>query len=160
MAKESCLKRVFDDFCVGGDINQLARKKPETLYRQGQGERLALVDPEKKDTLYVLGYKGRIYKVVRKYSSATLLKFDDLLGLLTQKYGASRDLSEFPGYARSQASRVGAIRRGDGQALHVWQPQGQQWYIRLRWNREFGVSLEYVAEHLAGSPDVGEESGY
>ena len=120
---------------------------------------MALVYPDGKDRLYVLGYRGRIYKVVRKYSSATLLKFEDLLGLLTRKYGTSSDASVFPGYARSQASKIGAIRRGDGRAAYVWQPQGQQWRILLSWTREFGVAVEYIAEHLSGAKQLQEESG-
>jgi len=160
MAGDACLKLVFDAYCLGGDINRLAKSRSDMLYRQVQGERLALVYPEQEDTVYVLGFRGRIYKVVRKFGAANRLRFEDLLRLLTGKYGPSQDRSQFPAYARNEASRIGAIRRGDGQALHVWRPQGQQWLLRLRWGQELGVSLEYVAEGLAGQEDDPGLSGY
>ena len=86
--------------------------------------------------------------MVRKFAIETLLKYDDLLNLLTDKYGPSSDLSQFPAYVRSQASKIGAIRRGDGRSIHGWRPAGQQWHIRLSWTREMGLSLEYIADTL------------
>jgi len=145
---EECLKLVFDRFCLGGDINLLMRRDTGMLHKQNEGDRLAVIYPEGRDLVYVLGYKGRIYKVVRKFAIETQLKYDDLLNLLTDKYGPSSDLSQFPAYVRSQASKIGAIRRGDGRSIHGWRPAGQEWHIRLSWTREMGLSLEYIADTL------------
>jgi len=147
-AAEECLKLVFDRYCLGGDINLLMRQDTGMLHNQSEGDRLAVIYPEGRDLVYVLGYKGRIYKVVRKFAIETQLKYDDLLNLLTDKYGPSSDLSQFPAYARSQASKIGAIRRGDGRSIHGWKPSGQQWHVRLSWTREMGLSLEYIADTL------------
>jgi len=147
-AAEDCLKLVFDQYCLGGDINSLMRQNTGMLHKQHEGDRLAVIYPEGRDLVYVLGYKGRIYKVVRKFATETQLKYDDLLAILDDKYGPSSDLSQFPAYVRSQASKIGAIRRGDGRSIHGWRPAGQQWHIRLSWTREMGLSLEYIADTL------------
>jgi hypothetical protein len=146
---EGCLKLVFERYCLGGDIGVLMRQHPGILHKQTEGDRLAVIYPEGRDLVYVLSYKGRIYKVVRKFAIETLLKYDDLLQILTDKYGPSSDLSEFPAYVRSQASKIGAIRRGDGRSVHGWRARGQDWHIRLSWTREMGLALEYIADTLA-----------
>lgn len=147
-AAETCTKLVFNRFCLGGDINQLARSQPGYVAEQREGERLALIYGEGSDLVYVLGYQGRIYKIVRKYDNPTLLKYDDLLQSIGGKYGQPEDLSRFPNYVRSQASRIGAIRRGDGKAVHLWRPPGERWSLALSWTREMGLSLTCSDEEL------------
>jgi hypothetical protein len=148
-ASEPCLKRVFNEYCLGGDIEQLMRQRKGYVHQEQEGERRALIYADDRDLIYVLAFQGRIYKVVRKYGSETLITFEDLLRLLNEKYGPSSDESRYPAYVRSQASKIGAIRRGDGRERHSWRPTGQSWFVRLTWTRELGLALEYVADEVA-----------
>ena len=159
-AEEDCLKLVFNRYCLGGDVNQSLRKNPQPLIQQPQGERLALIYPENRERIYVLAFRGRIYKVLRRYRHATQLKYEELYALLREKYGLGEDRSEFPEYARNAASRLGAIRRGEGRATHVWEPQDAAWHIELDWTREMGLTLAYIANALDEQQRRATEQGY
>jgi hypothetical protein len=148
-AGEPCLKLVFNEYCLGGDIEQLIRQRQGYVHEEREGDRRALIYADDRDLIYVMAFQGRIYKIVRKYGSETLLTFEDLLRLLNDKYGPSSDESRYPAYVRSQASKIGAIRRGDGRERHSWRPTGQSWFVRLTWTRELGLALEYVADKVA-----------
>jgi hypothetical protein len=143
---ESCLKRVFDRYCLGGDFNVLVRQSPP-MRQQQEGEKQAAVYWEGRGETYVLAFRQRIYKVVREQRPSSQLHFQDLVELLTQKYGKPQDRSRFPHYADSRAARIVAIRRGEGRAEQVWNP-GQGWLVELSWTRELGLALSYVAEQL------------
>jgi len=147
---ENCASLVFNRFCLGADINQLVRAQPDFVHRQREGDHFAVIYPEGRDLLYVLSYKGGIYKVVRRYEPATRLRYEDLLDQLSAKYGKGRDQSRFPSYVRSQASRLGAIRRGDGLSRYVWRLADKHVTVSLSWTREMGVSLAYSDDEAAG----------
>ncbi len=142
-AQESCLKLVFGRYCLGGDVNVLLRQPPQPLVRQEDGERQALIYSEGRDDLYVLAFRNRIYKVLRRYGLASQLRYDDLYRLLRDKYGPGRDQSRFRAHADTPARRLAAIRRGEGRAVHFWSP-AESWHIELNWTRELGLSLAYV----------------
>ncbi len=146
---DSCLKRVFNHYCLGGDVQAQLGQPPPPLFQQPDGDRLALVYQEGRERTYVMAFRGRIYKVVREYYPATQVKFDDLYTQLRGKYGEGEDRSRFPSYARSPASRLGAIRRGDGRAVHHWDAEGEGFFMELVWNRELGLTLSYWATDLA-----------
>lgn len=158
-AREQCLKLVFNDYCLGGDINLLIRQNTRYVHQEQDGERLALIYPDGRDLIYVMGFEGRIYKVLRKYGSETLLTFEDLLRLLNGKYGNSNDESQYPAYVRSHASKIGAIRRGDGRERHSWRLPAQPWLVRLSWTRELGLTLEYIADQLVGEQNRQQAEG-
>jgi hypothetical protein len=158
-AAETCDKLVFHRYCLGGEVNQILRTYPDFIQQQRDGERLAVIYAEDRDTIYVLSYQGRVYKVVRKYEPATSLRYDELLEQLTAKYGSPADLSRFPTYVRSPASRLGAIRRGDGASIHGWEFTAQGFAITLSWTREMGLSLAYVDEKLLGIQKHLEQDG-
>jgi hypothetical protein len=142
VAAEPCMKRVFNRFCLGGDVNEVLNSVSSSVARRREGDRLGLVFYEGQDKLYVLAFQGRIYRVLKLYEPATLLRYRDLRELLTRTYGAPVDESRYPAYARGPASQTGAIRRGEGQARLVWQPK-PDWSVVLQWNRENGLSLAY-----------------
>jgi hypothetical protein len=144
-AAEPCLKLVFGSYCLGGDVNPLAQRQP--LGRETEGDSLALVFQEELDQVYVLAYKARIYKVLRAYRVATQLRFDELYNLLKEKYGPGEDRSRFPEYATSPSRRIASIRRGEGQATHVWKPS-EAWHIELSWTRELGLAVAYIADTI------------
>ena len=141
-ALDGCTKQVFGLYCLGADVNALLRQRPPGD-QQRDGERLALIYDQGTEQDYVMAFRGRVYKVVRQFRVETQLKYQDIYAQLREKYGAGEDRSLFPAYAESPASRQGSIRRGDGKAIHVWNP-AETWRIELTWTREFGLSLAYV----------------
>ena len=146
-ADGACLKLVFDRYCLGGDVNRQLSDSPPPIARQSQGNSLALVFADGTTPLYVLAFSGRIYKAVRTYDGATQLRFDDLYNRLRGKYGPGTDRSRFPDNAATPAARLASIRRGEGRAVHRWEPS-KDWFVELSWTRELGISLAYVATEL------------
>ncbi len=157
---QQCLKRVFNHYCLGWDIRQLQRKRPSYDHQQSDGERFALVYTEGREKIYVMAYQGLVYKVLRQYQPATLLRYEDLRDSLDLKYGVPEDLSRFPDHARVLASKIGAIRRGEGKAMLVWQPEGEAWRVELSWTREMGLSLAYIANQMDQLQRQAREKGY
>jgi hypothetical protein len=128
------------------------------MVRQNDGERLALVFQEGPERVYVLAFRNRIYKVLRRYRAATQLRFDDLYSLLRDKYGEGEDRSRFPPYATTASRRLSSIRRGDGRAFHYWKAT-DDWHIELTWTRELGLALAYVDTALDQQQQVAVEGG-
>jgi len=158
-AQDSCLKRAFGRYCLGGDVNQLLRQTPPPMAHQADGERRALIYPQGGDDLYVLAFRGRIYKVVMRYGTATQLRYDDLYRLLRKKYGPGRDESHFPQDADTTSRRLIAIRRGEGRAIHIWRPS-DTWHIELSWTREMDLALAYVGTAADRQQQAEKESGF
>lgn len=159
LAGDSCLKLVFERYCLGGDVNALLREGPQPDYKHAEGERLAHIFREGPERIYVLSFRDHIYKVLRRYRSATQLRYDDLYALLRDKYGPGEDRSRFPPYATTASRKLGSIRRGDGQAVHHWTPS-EDWFVDLTWTREMGLSLAYVATELNNQQKAAAEQGF
>ena len=157
VADEACLKLVFGRYCLGGDVSRIPQPAPP-LARQTQGDSLALVFPDGPNQLYVLAHANRVYKVVRAYAVSTQLRFDELYNELLPLYGPGADQSRFPAYATTPTTRLASIRRGEGQALHRWEPS-PEWFIELSWTRELGVSLAYIATELNARRSARMEGG-
>ncbi|MBK5966126.1 hypothetical protein CCR95_19080 [Thiocystis minor] len=158
LADDPCLKLVFDRYCLGGDVTPLLQTAPAPAVYRNVADSLALVFPDGDNQLYVLAFAKRIYKVVRAYGVSTQLRFDDTYRLLREKYGPGEDQSQFPEYAETPAARLASIRRGDGRAVHQWQPS-PAWRIELSWTRELGISLNYIATELDRAREARIESG-
>ena len=158
MAQPPCLKLVFNRYCLGGDVNLVAQQAPPAL-RQEEGDRVALIDDEGRDRLYVLAWRGRVYKVVRAYRIASQLHYEELYLLLRDKYGDGEDRSRFPADARTPGRKQIAIRRGEGQATHVWRT-AEGWHMELSWTREMGLALSYIADELDQAQEAAVQSGY
>jgi len=146
-AAASCLKRVFDRYCLGGDFDSFLRQMPPPLLQTNDQEGQGAIYLEERERIYVLAFHGRIYKVVRQYRPSTQARFDELSQLVGSKYGPPQERSQFPPYVDSRASRIVAIRRGDGRALQVWLSQ-EGWRLELSWTREIGIALSYIAEQI------------
>lgn len=143
----SCLKLVFDEYCLGGSMQQLRQRYPAGLPQQ-QGKRSAVIYFQGRERTFVMAYEGRIYKVLHTYEPASQIQLKELQQRLEAKYGAYRDRSHYPGYARNMASQIGAIRRGEGELRYVWQFPEQTWRIELEWTRKLGITLAYLANEL------------
>ena len=158
-ADDVCLKLVFDRYCLGGELDQLLRQGPKPYGEQTDGSHRALVFQEGPELVYVLAFHSRIYKVVRRYRTATQLRYDDLYGLLRSKYGSGEDRSQFPPYASTASRRLGSIRRGDGRAIHVWEPDAA-WHVELTWTREMDIAVAFVASALDAEQRKAVEAGF
>ena len=157
-AQQPCLKLVFNQYCLGGDVNALAQQQPPAM-REDQAERVALVYYEGRDRDYVLAWRGAVYKVLREHRIASQLHYEDLYRLLREKYGDGEDRSTFPSYAHTPGRKQISIRRGEGRAVHVWET-GQGWHIELSWTRETGLALAYIADDLERQQAAAVQSGY
>jgi hypothetical protein len=147
LAQETCIKQVFGRYCLGGDAGRQLDHGPPPVFKQTEGDRVAYIFREGRERIYVLSFKGRIYKVLRRYPGATQLRYEDLYALIRGKYGPGEDRSRFPPYATTASRKLGSIRRGDGRAVHHWAP-AEDWYVELTWTREMDLSLAYVATDL------------
>lgn len=158
IAQESCLKQVFERYCLGGDVNLLLRQGRQPEYKRAEGDRLAFIFQEGPERIYVLAFRGRIYKILRSYRGATQLRYEDLYASLRSKYGPGEDHSSFPPYAKTASRKLGSIRRGDGRAVHDWKTD-EGWYIELSWTREMGLALAYIAKDLNDEQKAAAELG-
>ena len=147
-SREACLKKVFGEYCLGGSLQQLIQQQPHGMRSQESGERSAVVYPEGRERTYVMAYHGRIYKILHTFDPSNRVKLKELRERLEAKYGSYRELSQYPGYARTLASKIGAIRRGEGKLSHIWQSPDGNWSIELSWSRELGIALAYLANQL------------
>ena len=143
-AGESCLLLVFNQYCLGGDIMALRTQRPDFIHQQQENERFALIYPAGREKDYVMAYHGRIYKVLRKFEPSTSKRYREWRDRLTSQYGLPREMSRFPLHATGLAAKIGAIQRGEGQALLSWYPQSEPWHIELAWTREMGLHLAYI----------------
>ncbi|MCU7842792.1 MAG: hypothetical protein KZQ93_03020 [Candidatus Thiodiazotropha sp. (ex Monitilora ramsayi)] len=144
-ADADCLKRVFGIYCLGGSIQQLRQQYPAGMPSQQQGDRSAIVYRQGRERTYVMAFKGKIYKVLHTYDPASQITLKNLREKLEAKYGPYRDRSHYPAYARTKASKIGAIRRGEGELKHVWPSSDKSWRIELEWTRKLGISLSYIS---------------
>jgi hypothetical protein len=142
-----CLKLVLGRYCLGGEVKALTQQAGQPTFQEVDRDRVGLVYQEGPEQVYVLSFHGRIYKVLRRYRAATQLRFDDIYSALRRKYGEGEDRSRFPPYANTPARRLGSIRRGDGRAVHSWQPD-PAWSVELSWTRELDIGVAYIATEL------------
>jgi len=159
-AAEGCLKLVFNQYCLGGDLQQLKRQEPDFVHQQQEGERSGVIYPDGRERVYVLALRNRIYKVVRKFHPSTGLKYKGSASHSRRNLRTTQELSQFPEYAKGLGSKIGSIRRGEGQVLLVWQPQGGTWRVELGWTREMGLNLAYIANQQDSDQQKIDQLGY
>ncbi|MGD2116751.1 MAG: hypothetical protein PVG66_00185 [Chromatiales bacterium] len=160
MAEESaCLKRVFNQFCLAGDINQLMQQRPDFYARQTLGDKLGVTYGDGQSRIFVMAYKNRIYKVAQRFRPATRMRFEDIKMLLEGKYGQAQDLSRFPEDAENTAAKIGAVYRGEARMQFQWQPE-KEWLVTLQWDRESGLNLYYSAAELQAEAEASLRQGF
>lgn len=147
-AAEGCLKQVFSVYCLGGSMQRLMQQRPAGIPAQNSGERSAVIYIEGRERTYVMAYQGRIYKILHTFEPASQIKLKELMQRLESKYGTHRDRSHYPPYAKTMASKIGAIRRGEGELRRSWQSADGSWRVELAWTRKLGISLAYLANEL------------
>ncbi len=143
-----CLKRVFNNYCLGGTLQQQLAETPVNMQPITKGERSGVVYQKDNERIYVMAYKGIIYKIVRRHEPDTLATVKDLQRRLQREYGNYQDNSDYPDNTQNQSRQVGYIRRGEGELKYVWQLPGQSWRVELGWTRKLGVTTSYFVNEL------------
>ncbi|MBT3046950.1 MAG: hypothetical protein G8D61_15430 [gamma proteobacterium symbiont of Ctena orbiculata] len=156
---DSCMKRVFIHYCLGGGMTQLLQQRPAKMQPIVNGERSGVIYRAGRDKVYVMAFQDRIYKVLQSYDSPSQVALQRLQRRLGNKYGKPQDLSHFPGTMRNLTAKIGAVRRGEGELLYRWQPPGAAWRVELAWTRRLGISLAYLANALDQQQREAAESG-
>jgi hypothetical protein len=145
VASASCVKEVFNNYCLGGTVSDL----PKPLHRDTSGgSDIRLFD----DDIGVFVYQDKIAEVRRIYEDMSWIKYDDITFKLSDLYGSPDDYSSYPGYADDRSSRSTAIRIGEAQAVRAWD-QGE-WSIRWSWFENNGL-LIYEHEALSEAMESG-----
>jgi hypothetical protein len=143
-----CLKKVFNSYCLGGTLQQQLADAPVNMQPMIKGERSGVVYLQDNEKIYVMAYKGVIYKIVRTHEPDTLMTVKDLQRRLQREYGNYQDMSEYPENTQNQSRQVGYIRRGEGELKYVWQLPGRSWRVELGWTRKLGVTISYFVNEL------------
>lgn len=147
-AADECVKEVFKDYCLGGSMSRQLEKTPSMKRPQVNGEREGVIYEKDSEKIYVMAYKGIIYKVLHTYEPETPATMKDLRRRLQRKYGNYQDLSEYPDDTKNTARQFSHIHRGEGELKNVWQLPGQHWRIELGWNRKLGITVAYCLNEL------------
>ncbi|MEN8180343.1 MAG: hypothetical protein ABFS39_17225 [Pseudomonadota bacterium] len=147
-AADQCVKLVFKDYCLGGGFSRQLEKTPSGMRPRINGERQGVIYEKDDEKIYVMSYKGIIYKVLHTFEPVTPAIMKDLRRRLQQKYGNYKDQSQYPDNTKNKARQISYIRRGEGELKNVWQPPGQPWRVELGWARKLGVSIAYYVNEL------------
>ncbi len=145
---DGCLKRVFLHYCLGGKLSRQLARQPVDMEPIVNGDRTGIIYTKGRERVYVMAFQDRIYKILQTDDSQNQVTLQRFQRTLRSKYGNPQDISVMPGYARTLASRIGAVRRGEGEILYRWQPPGAPWRVELGWTRRLGISLAYLANEL------------
>ena len=143
---DGCVKKVFGEYCLGGDIATVVASALPAHDKTKKGIRVVRYR-DGENIIFLRSINGRIATVGKYNKPPTMLTYGWLLTQLQEKYGPGEDMSYFlPGYADT-ASREASILLGKGVAKHKWQNVG--WSILLSWaNRRAGIVLQYEHDEL------------
>lgn len=156
--EDGCLKRAFTHYCLGENMARLLQRKPVDMDPVINGDRMGVMYTEGRNQIYVMAYKGYVYKILRTYEPANQATLQRLQRGLGKKYGNFQELSHLPGYARNLAGKIGAVRRGEGELKFSWQLPATPWRVELIWTRKLGIAIAYLANRLDQQQREAEES--
>jgi hypothetical protein len=144
-----CMKVVFGSYCLGAPSSALPPpdRKEESSWVYARPQPTVIVVEE-----------GRIANVVRLYTPASWLKYQELENDLITKYGTGDDLSSFPSYADDASSRETSISLGKGRAARQWKLTG--FTIQLKWTTRDNVVLAYYHDELEAKREKKKQSAY
>ena len=145
---DRCLKMVFEHYCLGGSLDEQLQQSPVKVEPRIQGERSGVILEKDGDRIYVMAYKGVIYKVLHTYEPKTFSTLKELRRRLQHKYGNYDDRSEYPDNTKNRARQISSIRRGEGELRNIWQLPGELWRIELGWTRTLGIFVAYFVNQL------------
>lgn len=143
-AQAQCLKEVFNQFCLGGELTaeQLVGSRYSEI-KDGKGS--AAFTAEGTLT-FVRVFDNKVETIVRAHQPATGLRYTDLKARLINIYGTPKTLRQMPDFATDLSGMELAINTGRGRIMDVWQLDG--WSVRLIWNSSKSVDLVYQHDGL------------
>lgn len=143
-----CVKQVLDHYCLGSRLEELLRYRPVKTPIREQGDRSGVIYQEDNEKIYVMAYKGIVYKVLRTYEPEARSTLRNLQRTLQGHYGDYQDLSHYPEDTKNKARQLSSIHRGDGELRYVWQASNEPWRVELGWSRRLGISVSYFLNAL------------
>jgi hypothetical protein len=146
---ETCVKRVFNQFCLGGAANTLMSAEPTTTKQEDDGTTLYEFSVSGKH-VNVLAKDDTIIAVERYEPPGNWLNFTDWKVKLVRLYGRATDQSTFPAYATSRSSRLNALKAGKGVAKASWSEPG--WSVTLVWKEPEFIRLKYTLKTTPSIP--------
>ena len=146
---EPCVKRVFNQFCLGGAANTLMSAEPTTTKQEDDGTTLYEFSVSGKH-VNVLAKDDTIIAVERYEPPGNWLNFTDWKVKLVRLYGRATDQSTFPAYATSRSSRLNALKAGKGVAKASWSEPG--WSVTLVWKEPEFIRLKYTLKTTPSIP--------
>jgi len=138
-ARDKCLKKVLDRFCLGSITSEL----PEPDVKEG--ENFVYFDGDKR--IFVKSANARVATVSIFYPNPSWLHYRILLDQLKEKYGPGINFDTFPDYAESDTSKETSIALRKGRALSVWNQTG--WSIEYGWASSDWRILTYKHNQLS-----------
>lgn len=147
MSAETCVKLVFSEFCLGGQISpqslenrlKLIQQKDEIFHYFSAADKRIIVST----------HQNKIVAVERQEVPGSWLNFTAWKVKLVRLYGRAKDQSSLPSYATSRSSRFNVIKAGKGVAQVSW-PQ-KNWTVTLRWDDPAFIRLQYTLEQSQAS---------
>ena len=143
-----CVKQVFNNYCLGGTLSDQLKQTPVDMQPMTKGERSGVIFEKEREKIYVMAYRGVIYKILHTYEPDTWLTLKDLSKDLERKYGKYRDDSEYPEATDNLSKQMSYIRRGEGELRYIWQVSGEPWRVELGWDRKLGITVAYFVNKL------------
>jgi hypothetical protein len=143
-----CIRQVFQDYCLGGTLTRQLEQNPVEMQPRSKGERRGVIYHKDNEKIYVMAYKGIIYKILHTFEPESLVTLRELQRHLQRKYGRYEDRSEYPEETQNKSRQVNYIRRGEGELRYVWQLPGHAWRVELGWTRRLGVTVTYFVNEL------------
>jgi len=108
-----------------------------------------LIYEEDGHEMYLLAYKGIIYKVLKKMNMNALGQFNRLEQDITASYGPPVDISQVREQDRkNHATYLTAIAQGKSDMVKKWMVPNQIWHVELAWNKALGITLSYKISSL------------
>ncbi len=138
-----CAKRVFGQYCLGGDASAL-----ELTPVEGAEGRFTDAAGNPDTQLDIAA--GRITAVERRVEPGGWREYDVWKKRLERLYRSGLNVSTFPRYAASRSSQLNAIRSGRGSARTDWPQTG--WLLSLIWREPEAIHLRYELDEPGNQP--------
>lgn len=138
-----CVKRVFNEFCLGGDLTEQQKANAQVVTGNDSQLRFA---QHPKGPILIDRNEGQITSVTRLIKPGSWLNFTDWKVKLVRIYGRDQSQNNFPLSATSRSSKLNAINANKGYALSVWPQSG--WHIALKWDDARHITLQYKLDKL------------
>ncbi len=128
---DGCIKKIFDRFCLGADMDKTAAKdKPEKVRKR---KYYTSFEYEIDRDLVILSGKNKVATIFRKFKTSNYSTYKNLVSQLVETYGKGVDDSVFENKPGSDLEKRNEVLAGRGKLARIWD-QGD-WSVRIVWHR-------------------------